>query len=105
MWYNTGVGACGHWNGEDELVVAVSIPVFGLAANPNTSPSCNRWVHLDYNNRHVDVKVVEKCWNCKYGDLDLSPGAFRALGLDTNHGRYYGARWWWSFCSDQRPGC
>ncbi|CAP64702.1 uncharacterized protein PODANS_5_9760, partial [Podospora anserina S mat+] len=44
-WYNTGLGACGKWNNDGELVVALNRHVFDPQTpngNPNIYPLCGR---------------------------------------------------------------
>ncbi|XP_055344311.1 uncharacterized protein LOC129592321 [Paramacrobiotus metropolitanus] len=84
-WYNTGLGACGWWNNNGELVAAVSHVEYGWQANPNTAPVCGKCanVRADSNGNQVKVKIVDKCMGCNSGSIDLSPAAFgRLASLD-----------------------
>ncbi|KOS21909.1 Papain inhibitor [Escovopsis weberi] len=74
-YYQPGLGACGKWNSKDDLIVAVSAPLF------DRSRPCGRRIRVSYNGRSADVTVVDRCEGCAENDLDLSPAAFkRAIG-------------------------
>ncbi|KAK4676173.1 hypothetical protein QC764_509759 [Podospora pseudoanserina] len=95
-WYNTGLGACGKWNNDGELVVALNRHVFDPQTpngNPNNNPLCGRMIRASYNGKTVDVRVVDRCPGCAAGDLDLSPTAFQRLA-SLGTGRITGD-WWW----------
>ncbi|KAL2158773.1 hypothetical protein VTH06DRAFT_3964 [Thermothelomyces fergusii] len=95
-WYNTGLGACGWWNNDNELVAAlnhVDFDPYTPNGNPNNNSLCGRRIRVSYGGRSVDVTVVDRCPSCNSGDLDLSPAAFRALA-DLNTGVIYGT-WNW----------
>ncbi|WP_128376893.1 RlpA-like double-psi beta-barrel domain-containing protein [Streptomyces cavernae] len=90
-WYNpsVGIGACGQWHGDNELVAAVSPQVYGSYPNPNNSPVCGRtlWVYGPNSLDGVAVKVVDRCARCAANDVDLSPAAFSRLA-DLGVGRF-----------------
>ncbi|KAK0667484.1 RlpA-like double-psi beta-barrel-protein domain-containing protein-containing protein [Cercophora samala] len=95
-WYNAGLGACGNWNNDGELIVALNHHVFDPQTpngNPNRNPLCNRKIRVSYGGKTVDVKVVDRCPGCAAGDLDLSPAAFQRLA-PLGAGRVTGD-WWW----------
>ncbi|MFF5568442.1 RlpA-like double-psi beta-barrel domain-containing protein [Streptomyces sp. NPDC012623] len=85
-WYNTGLGACGRYNNDSELVVAVSATVYGTYPNPNNSPVCGRQLNVTGPLGAVTVTVVDRCGACGTNDVDLSPAAFSRIG-DLNVGR------------------
>lgn len=87
-WYNPGIGSCGWPNGDWQLVAAVSNDMMGAPSNGNLN--CARVTHVFYGGHEVDVFVVDKCGGCANQDIDLSPVAFQALGLDQGVGRYHG---------------
>ncbi|KAK4211165.1 RlpA-like double-psi beta-barrel-protein domain-containing protein-containing protein [Rhypophila decipiens] len=97
-WYNpsVGYGACGWMNSDNDLVAALNNEQFDPQTpngNPNRNPLCGRRIRVWSNGRSVDVTLVDRCPQCNWGDLDLSPAAFRALG-DQNVGRLWGD-WQW----------
>ncbi|AEO59689.1 hypothetical protein MYCTH_2119829 [Thermothelomyces thermophilus ATCC 42464] len=95
-YYNPGLGACGHSNGDGDLVVALSHADFDPSTpngNPNNNPLCGRRLRASYAGRSVDVTVVDRCVACNSGDLDLSPAAFQALA-DLSVG-VIGGTWNW----------
>ncbi|MFE4055486.1 RlpA-like double-psi beta-barrel domain-containing protein [Streptomyces sp. NPDC059096] len=85
-WYNTGLGACGWYNNDSELVVAISTTLYGTYPNPNNSPQCGRQIRVNGPLGSVVVRVVDKCMSCATNDVDLSPTAFSRIG-DLNAGR------------------
>ncbi|KAK3984176.1 RlpA-like double-psi beta-barrel-protein domain-containing protein-containing protein [Cladorrhinum sp. PSN332] len=95
-WYNTGLGACGKTNNDQQLVVALNRATFDPQTpngNPNRNPLCGRRIRINYQGKSVDVTVVDRCPGCGPNDLDLSPAAFQRLaGLDK--GRITGT-WNW----------
>ncbi|KAK0725487.1 RlpA-like double-psi beta-barrel-protein domain-containing protein-containing protein, partial [Lasiosphaeris hirsuta] len=95
-WYNTGLGACGLWNSDNELVVAMAKANFDPetpGGNPNNNRLCGRRIRATGNGVSVDVSVVDRCEGCAWGDLDFSPAAFRQFAsLDI--GRISGT-WEW----------
>ncbi|KAL7912523.1 expansin-like protein [Trichoderma velutinum] len=88
-WYNTGLGACGHVNNDNELVAAVSHSLY------DREHPCGRKIRIDHRGRSVVVTVVDRCEGCAENDLDLSPGAFRAVIGELEVGRTT-ATWDWS---------
>ncbi|KAK3986520.1 RlpA-like double-psi beta-barrel-protein domain-containing protein-containing protein [Cladorrhinum sp. PSN332] len=95
-WYNTGLGACGKTNNDNQLVVALNKATFDPKTpngNPNKNTLCGRKIRATYKGKSVDVTVVDRCPGCGANDLDLSPAAFKKLaGLDK--GRITGS-WVW----------
>ncbi|KAK3384834.1 RlpA-like double-psi beta-barrel-protein domain-containing protein-containing protein [Podospora didyma] len=80
-YYAVGLGACGWWNNDSELVVAMAAGDFDPSpgGNPNKNPNCGKKIKATYNGKTVTVKVVDRCAGCKKGDLDFSPTAFSKL--------------------------
>ncbi|KAK4220540.1 RlpA-like double-psi beta-barrel-protein domain-containing protein-containing protein [Podospora fimiseda] len=95
-WYNTGLGACGFWNNDNELVAALNAPTFDPktpGGNPNKNTLCNKKIRVTYQGKSVDVKVVDRCPGCNANALDLSPAAFKKLA-SLDKGRIVGT-WNW----------
>ncbi|QYS99763.1 DPBB_1 domain-containing protein [Trichoderma simmonsii] len=87
-FYNTGLGACGSVNNDQELVAAVSAALF------DSQSVCGRSISVNFNGATVNVQVVDRCAGCAFGDIDLSPSAFSALTGSLNAGRVQGS---WNF--------
>ncbi|RFU76463.1 expansin [Trichoderma arundinaceum] len=88
-YYNTGLGACGWWNGDSDYVAAVSAPLF------DSQRPCGRNIRVNYNGRSVTVQIVDRCAGCAWGDIDLSPNAFTGLVGSLDAGRVQGS-WDWA---------
>lgn len=96
-WYNTGLGACGIYSNDGELVVALNREQFDPSTpngNPNRNPLCGRNIRVNANGRSVTVRLVDRCAGCPYGGLDLSPAAFGVLA-STSVGVLQGS-WDWA---------
>lgn len=98
-YYNpsVGYGACGWWNSDSDYVVALNKDQFDPntpGGNPNHNTLCGSRLRVQSNGRSVDVTIVDRCPSCNWGDLDLSPAAFQALGYDLAAGRRNGD-WEW----------
>lgn len=81
-WYDVGLGACGTWTQNSDLVCAVSHVIYDAAAlstNPNDNPLCKLRLRLWHDGKSVDVQVVDRCDGCETTDIDVSPGAFQEL--------------------------
>ncbi|UIX34815.1 RlpA-like double-psi beta-barrel domain-containing protein [Streptomyces sp. GQFP] len=89
-WYNpsAGVGACGQWHGDNELVAAVSPQMYGSYPNPNNSPVCGKYVIVyGPTGKATWAKIVDRCAQCAAYDVDLSPAAFGVIA-DLGVGRF-----------------
>ncbi|CAI2177686.1 12648_t:CDS:2 [Funneliformis geosporum] len=75
-----GIGACGKFNLADEFIGAMNAQQFGVYANPNNAPVCGKCVNITRPKGSVKIKIVDKCPKCNFGDIDISPAAFNALG-------------------------
>ncbi|KAF9099131.1 hypothetical protein BGX23_003724 [Mortierella sp. AD031] len=84
-WFTDSYGACHEkWNGYNEPIVALNAHQMGSASWGN--PICNRRVRIvnkNHPSRTVTARIVDKCPGdqCAWGSLDLSPYAFKKLGL------------------------
>merc|ERR1712093_643645 len=76
-FYSQGgaAGSCGNYASDSDYVVAVN------AAQMN-SGWCGRTVNIKNtaNGKTISAKVADTCPGCSYGSLDLSMGAFGAIG-------------------------
>ncbi|KAM0752405.1 barwin-like endoglucanase [Meredithblackwellia eburnea MCA 4105] len=76
FYYQGGVaGSCGTVHGDYDYIVAMN-----TAQNPGSH--CWQYVQITntQNGRSVRAQVVDTCPGCGYGSLDLSVGAFNAIG-------------------------
>ncbi|KAL7953148.1 RlpA-like double-psi beta-barrel-containing domain-containing protein [Trichoderma compactum] len=87
-FYNTGLGACGSVNNDEEYVSAVSAALF------DSQSVCGRSISVNFNGATVNVQVVDRCAGCAFGDVDLSPRAFSDLTGSLDAGRVQGS---WDF--------
>ncbi|KIY65805.1 hypothetical protein CYLTODRAFT_399821 [Cylindrobasidium torrendii FP15055 ss-10] len=100
-YYAPGLGACGKWNTDKDMIVAVSHLLYdtypGHTANPNNNPICGKKLRAHYKGRSVVVTVADECMGCngKY-DLDFSPAAIKKLvNNPATVGRLHGVTWEW----------
>jgi expansin (peptidoglycan-binding protein) len=90
--YSVSVGytACGTMHSDDEFIAALNSAQFDSATtngNPNLNSLCNTLVTVVGPKGSIEVKIVDKCPGCNYGDLDLSEAAFKAVVGDLGIGR------------------
>ena len=91
-YFQTGLGACGETNGQQDLIVSISHFVFDAAGsssdtggNSNDNPLCGKMVRASRydeqygEQRSVDLKVADRCTGCQPDDLDTTIGAFERL--------------------------
>ncbi|KAK4161884.1 RlpA-like double-psi beta-barrel-protein domain-containing protein-containing protein [Cladorrhinum sp. PSN259] len=81
-WYKTGLGACGVTNNDGQLIAALNHAQFDPKTpngNPNKNTYCGKKIRVSYQGKSVDVAVMDRCPGCNWGDLDLSPAAFKKL--------------------------
>ncbi|GJN73424.1 rare lipoprotein A (RlpA)-like double-psi beta-barrel domain-containing protein [Purpureocillium lilacinum] len=88
-WFNPGLGACGRTNTDNDAIVAVSSAIYD-----KQSP-CGRNIRVQYKDKSVTVRVVDRCPSCAENDLDLSASAFQSLTGDKGLGRVQGT-WDWA---------
>ncbi|KDR82428.1 hypothetical protein GALMADRAFT_58120 [Galerina marginata CBS 339.88] len=73
-YFAPGLGACGQWNGDNDLIVALSVDKYGDGSN------CGRKIRIYCKYKlTVDATAVDKCPGCGPDDIDLSPAAFSRL--------------------------
>ncbi|GAA5980238.1 hypothetical protein JCM5350_000883 [Sporobolomyces pararoseus] len=72
---NGVAGSCGAVHGDYDMIAAVS-----AAMNPSSHCGQTATVKNTQNGKTISVKLVDTCPGCGYGSLDLSMGAFGALG-------------------------
>lgn len=99
-WYTEGMGvnptACGAVHQITEHIAALSAADYGTYANPNDSPVCGKYIRIHGpNGNTARAKVVDKCYGCSQGDVDVMPVVFAALGYTEAVGRVTGMTWEW----------
>ncbi|CAG8591161.1 10282_t:CDS:2 [Ambispora leptoticha] len=75
-YFNPSLGACGQYDNDNSLVVALAAPDFDPQSpngNPNHNSLCNRGIRIYYNNRSVEGIIRDRCPECNAGDVDMSP--------------------------------
>ncbi|KAK7750826.1 hypothetical protein SLS62_007225 [Diatrype stigma] len=77
--YDAGLGACGWTNTASDMIVALAIAQYGTDANPNNAAVCGKQIAINYNGKTVVAEVVDKCWGCASGDIDVSNAVFSQL--------------------------
>lgn len=92
--YQPGLGACGAHSDSSDMVVALSHSKYDAKnnGNPNKNPYCGKKVKVEYENKSVEVKVVDRCEACAENDLDFSPTAFKKLA-PLGKGRLKNLKW------------
>ncbi|EFY88135.1 hypothetical protein J3459_012160 [Metarhizium acridum] len=83
-YYNTGLGACGNTNNDDEMVAAVGHGLY------DRSHPCGRKIRIHYRGKSAEVRVVDRCGGCNDNSLDLSPAAFKRIVGSLGPGRVQG---------------
>ncbi|PGH12696.1 hypothetical protein AJ80_06642 [Polytolypa hystricis UAMH7299] len=81
-YYDPGLGACGIISSGSEPICAVSRLLYDAAStssDPNQNPLCGKMIRLKRGDRSVDVKVVDRCEECKATDIDVSMSVFEEL--------------------------
>ncbi|GAA6023688.1 hypothetical protein JCM11491_005273 [Sporobolomyces phaffii] len=75
-------GSCGKWNNDNTPLVALNQAMVNSMGN-----KCNSYVTIRNSNNGKTVRAVvaDTCPGCGWGSLDLSLGAFKAIG-DLNAG-------------------
>lgn len=82
-YYYTGLGACGWWSNDSDMVVALQDKVFdnypGASSSIWPNPVCGHKIQVNYNGNSVIATVVDRCAGCELYHADLSPSAFAQL--------------------------
>ena len=82
-FYNTGLGACGIVNADNDPIVAVSRDVFErfnpASGNPNHNSLCGRKVEIHWHGKTTQAFAIDECPSCQGTSLDMSPSVFQRL--------------------------
>jgi expansin (peptidoglycan-binding protein) len=71
-------GACRRFEADDAIVVAMNAAQYGDMNK--VSRLCGKSVRIWHRGRSTVAVVNDACPECRFGDLDLTPPVFRALG-------------------------
>ncbi|KAL0570259.1 hypothetical protein V5O48_011709, partial [Marasmius crinis-equi] len=78
--HNVGTAACSTTSSNSDFVVALSDAVFdawpGAGANPDENPICNKHIQVSYQGKTIELTIVDRCAECAFYDLGLTPAAF-----------------------------
>ncbi|KAJ2744335.1 hypothetical protein GGI20_003062 [Coemansia sp. BCRC 34301] len=92
--YKVGNDACGTHSKGTDMVAALNKPQYGNT--DSRSPNCGRCAKIKGDKATVVVKIIDACPECKFGSLDLSKSAFKAV---TNaDGEAKNISWSWVDC-------
>ncbi|SJX65549.1 uncharacterized protein SRS1_16175 [Sporisorium reilianum f. sp. reilianum] len=95
-FYNTGLGACGIVNNDNEPIVAVSRDIFEQynpsSGNPNHNSLCGKKVEISWKGKTVQAFATDECPSCERSSLDCSPSVFEKLD-DKDKGVLEGISW------------
>ncbi|KAF9242837.1 RlpA-like double-psi beta-barrel-protein domain-containing protein-containing protein [Melanogaster broomeanus] len=72
-FYDDGLGACGVWNGRNDLIVALNVEQFGPGY---PGQYCFQTVTISCGGQTVVATITDKCMGCPWGGLDFSRGLF-----------------------------
>ncbi|KAJ2065275.1 hypothetical protein GGI08_002248 [Coemansia sp. S2] len=76
-WYNVGGDACGTKSKGTDMVAALNKPQYGDV--DKVSPNCGKCAKIKGDKATIVVRIVDACPECKFGSLDLSKAAFKAV--------------------------
>ncbi|KAG8722903.1 hypothetical protein FRC08_000003 [Ceratobasidium sp. 394] len=79
-WFHPNQGNCGKWNNDNDIIAAVSSKYYF------ESDHCDQYIKIQANGKTVYAKVRDRCPPCATNDLDLSPAAFKQLGVPLSKG-------------------
>ncbi|TKY88145.1 hypothetical protein EX895_002855 [Sporisorium graminicola] len=95
-FYNTGLGACGITNYDNEPIVAVSRDVFEQynpsSGNPNHNSLCGKKIEISWKGKMTHAFATDECPGCEPHSLDCSPSVFERLD-DKDKGVLDGISW------------
>lgn len=79
-YYSVGADNCGTSSSDTDYVCAISQQLYNTVTDSESiSEYCGHMINITYNDKNVQVKVVDSCPSCDKDSLDLSPSAFEAL--------------------------
>ncbi|QRV73988.1 hypothetical protein RhiJN_02002 [Ceratobasidium sp. AG-Ba] len=81
-WYQPGLGNCGGYNSEKDMIVALPTKVY------SKGKYCNKKIRITNkkNGKSCTATVVDSCPGCDSQALDVSPAVFKAIGGPLGNG-------------------
>jgi len=70
-YFADGLGACGHYNGPNDYIVALNTPQYGSGGD------CGRTITISGLGKTAQATIADECPGCPYGCLDFSEGLFQ----------------------------
>ncbi|TFK51103.1 hypothetical protein OE88DRAFT_1660412 [Heliocybe sulcata] len=89
-WFNVGLGNCGKYNKDSDLIVALDTATY------NSGSHCDKHITIvnTKNGKKAKAMVRDSCPSCGTGSIDMSPALFKHLdSLDTG---VISVKWWFS---------
>ncbi|KAJ3507043.1 hypothetical protein NLJ89_g6522 [Agrocybe chaxingu] len=76
-WFYPGLGNCGKWNGENDLVVAIGKGLY----DRNKGSNCDQWMEIvnTANGKKAYGMTRDSCQSCGDNDIDMSPALFKKI--------------------------
>ncbi|KZT23541.1 hypothetical protein NEOLEDRAFT_1179989 [Neolentinus lepideus HHB14362 ss-1] len=87
-WFNVGLGNCGEYNQDSDLIVALDTATY------NSGSHCNKHITIvnTSNGKKAKAMVRDSCPSCGTGSIDMSPSLFEHFdSLDTG---VISVEWW-----------
>lgn len=70
-YFADGLGACGHYNGPNDYIVALNSPQYG------NGEDCGKQILIEGLGTSAIATIADECPGCPYGCLDFSEGLFK----------------------------
>ncbi|KAK4685746.1 hypothetical protein P7C73_g4391, partial [Tremellales sp. Uapishka_1] len=76
-YFATGLGACGWWSQDTDMIVALNSAIY----EENSGSNCGQgvWITNKATGATAYAVVTDECPTCDSGSLDMSPSLFSAL--------------------------
>ncbi|KAL7420484.1 hypothetical protein Q5752_004434 [Cryptotrichosporon argae] len=84
-YFEVGLGACGSYNVDTDMIVALNSAQY----EANDGGNCGQYLEIENtsNGKTAYAYVADECPSCAYGSLDMSPALFSELsGGDMDEG-------------------
>ncbi|KAJ4987265.1 allergen Asp F7 [Stagonosporopsis vannaccii] len=83
---NGALGACGEPMNPEDITVALAQPAWGASTyDTMTGKATNKWcgqkIQIEYGGKSVVATIMDMCPGCAGHDIDLSDGAWAAIGM------------------------
>ncbi|KAF8158544.1 expansin family protein, partial [Crassisporium funariophilum] len=76
-WFYPGLGNCGKWNNQNDLILAIGKGLY----DRNKGSNCDQWVEIvnPKNGKKAYGLTRDSCQSCGDNDIDMSPALFKLL--------------------------